>query len=248
MSGNSSRLPIIGKTENVSAEGARGSWHEKCHCHEENHCHDHCHDECHDECHDDCDSMQSVVQRTANCFRELRRLALEVFRCIGCGPSDSRMMTILTCLILEDINSIFKEIVELKNHMCCMSHREATVVAPDEKSCFNVTSGMIFVTNDQSDKVRVAVANNTKASQTVRVRILNCDVNPHAVLNELSLRVDSRCSRIISQSIGGAFGYEIQVFDLVPGMTVSSVEETISGSLIDGTKLAATAFVPNVDL
>jgi len=220
-------------TEIVSAQGKRGGCHEECHCH--------------DDCdHDDCHCIQSVVERTATCFEELRGLAREVFRCLGCGHSEGRLLTIFTCLILEDINCVFKEVLEIKEHMCCKHHRTAGMRSLDEYISHNVTSGTVFVTNGQTDKVRVAVANNTSAPQTVRVRILNCCINPHTVINEMLLEVNSGCSGLIMQHLLGASSYEIQVFNLAPGMTVSSVEEAKSGSLIDGTKLTATAFIPHL--
>lgn len=226
----SNELPILSMTKSVSAKNVWGGCHEECHCH----------DECTD--HDDCHCIQSVVRGTATCFWELRRLSHEVFRCLGCRPSESRLSAVFTCLILEDINNMFKEITAIKNQLCFMEHR----TIPTENFNPNLTSGKVFVTNSQTAKVRVAVLNNTAAPQTVRVRVLDSSASQHALLNDSLLGVNSGCSSLIIQPLGNASSYEIQVFNLVPGMTVSSVEETSSGSFIDGTKLVATAFIANL--
>jgi hypothetical protein len=188
----------------------------------------------------------SVVKRTADCFWELRRLAGEIFRCLGCRPTISRLQSVYTCLILEDINSLFNELAAIRDQLSPRHPREAALPVAGGGFHPHVTSGTIFVTSGRTAKVRIAVLNNTAAGQTVRVQVLNNSVSPHAVLGDVRLEVASASSGLVGQSIGSAASYEIQVFDLVPGMTVSAVEETVSGSYIDGTKLTATSFTPNL--
>lgn len=226
------KIPILSKTENVSVEDSRSGYHEQYHCHEEF------------DDNDDCHSIESLVEKTILCFGELKRLALEVFKGLECGPRDKRLITVYTCFILEDISKVFKEVTAIRHLLECKEYRGNNYLRLYENFSQNVTSGTVFVTNNHSDKVRVTVLNNTADPQTVRVRVLDNSENTHTVINDISLEVNSSCSNWITQSIINASSYEIQVFQLVPGMTVSSVEEANSGSFIDGTKLTATKFTP----
>lgn len=224
--------PILSKTENISVEAVRGGFHQECHCH----------DAC--DMHDDCQGWGSDIDKTVHCFWELRRLAHEVCRCLRGAPSEKRLLTIFTCLILEDINSVCKEVMECKKLICCKEKRDADVTLANESFHPNVTSGTVFITKGQTEKIRVSVVNHAAVPKTVRVKVLDNSVNPNAVLEDVSLEVGSFCSSFISQTLGSAASYEIQVFDLVPGMTVSAVEEANSGGFVDGTALSAKVFIP----
>jgi hypothetical protein len=223
---------ILSKTENVSAEAVRDGCHQECNCH----------DEC--DMHDDCQGFASDIDKTVRCFWELRRLAHEVCRCLRGAPSEKRLLTIYTCLILEDINSVCKEVMECKKLLCCKEKRDADLTLSNEIFHPNVTSGTVFITKGQTEKIRVVVLNHAAMPKNVRVKVLDNSVNPNAVLDDVFLEVGSFCSSFISQTLGSAASYEIQVFDLVPGMTVSAVEEENSGRFVDGTALSATAFMP----
>lgn len=109
--------------------------------------------------------------------------------------------------------------------------------------CPDVTSGSIIVEDQCSTQVLVAVKNTTATTQTVRVRVLRDDVCPAAVLAEKCLMVSGCCSNAVTVPIGNASAYEIEVFGLVPGMTVSSIELDKCKRLIKCSRLTAAQFI-----
>ncbi|MDU2065797.1 MAG: hypothetical protein E6713_13305 [Sporomusaceae bacterium] len=76
-------------------------------------------------CHTSCPPEHPLdTNKTIHCFWELRQLSHEIFRCIGCSPSERRLLTLFTCLILEDLNTIYKEVAECKRLLCCLTSRD----------------------------------------------------------------------------------------------------------------------------
>jgi hypothetical protein len=109
--------------------------------------------------------------------------------------------------------------------------------------CSNVTSGSIIVEDQHSTQVLVSVKNSTAITQTIRVRVLRDDLCPAMVLAEKSLMVSGYCSNAITVPFNNASAYEIEVYGLAPGMTVSSVELDICRRLIKCSRLTASQFV-----
>ncbi len=109
--------------------------------------------------------------------------------------------------------------------------------------CSNVTSGSVIIEDPQSSHVIVIVKNKNVMARTVKVRVLRDDVCPAAVLADKCLMVSGCCSNAITVSLDCASSYEIEVFDLVPGMTVSSIELDRCNRRIKCSRLVPSQFI-----
>ena len=142
-------------------------------------------------------------------------------------------------LINNSVNNPVFGLNEIKNEIRLIENQMLNI----SSFCPNVTSGSIFVEASATRlQVIVAVKNRNTTNQTVRVRVLRDDVCPANVLANELLLVSGCCKNEITAPIDRATEYEIEVFGLVPGMSVSSVELNAGGNPVSGTRLTNTQF------
>jgi archaellum component FlaC len=220
-----------------------------------------------------CDGGKSLdvdTQKIAECLSILGNTAKEILDFLKEQPRTEQVASMLCGAIqraelalksrCHDLDIIKTELCEVKDDVSRIKKsidipagyieeikREINLIGkhmPDFKCfCPNVTSGSVIVEDQQATQVLVAVKNTTVIAQTVRVRVLRDDVCPAVVLADKCLLVSGCCSNAITVHFDNASAYQIEVFGLVPGMTVSSIELDICKRLIKCSRLTAAQFV-----
>lgn len=209
------------------------------------------------------------MRRIAICLGILGDTAKEILEYLKEQPGTEQVALLLCGAIqraelalksrCNDLDTIRTELCEVKAAICHIRQavdtpagglegikREINWIGehlPEMKGfCPNVTSGSVIV-EDCSTQVLVAVKNTTTHTQTVRVRVLRDDLCPAVVLIDKCLMVSGCCSNAVTVPFDNASAYEIEVFGLVPGMTVSSVELDVCKRLIKCSRLTAAQFI-----
>lgn len=191
-----------------------------------------------------CQGTGKNIDQTIQCYWALRHFAREVCHCLHGGASERRLLTIYTCLILDDLNNLCREIRECKHLIVCGREPRSEPFAAGETFQPDLTSGTIFITHSQTQKIYISIANHTLALHTVRVKVLDNSAAACTVLQDILLDVESLSSGFVSQNLDRATSYEIQVFHLTPGMSVAAVETDTAGDFVEGSALPVTTFVP----
>lgn len=220
--------------------------------------------------HDDEECKEKYIDRIAECIGMLADTAREVLTHQKEQPGAEQFASVLReailrieqllksgCFELDSIKNAFATIEEeisairqsafipvcviegIKEDIGCMGKQLEII----RRFCPNVTSGSVIVEDTQATQVVVAVKNTTPTAQTVRVRVLRDDVCPARELADKCLMVSGCCSNAITVCLDEASVYEIEVFGLVPGMTVSSIELDKCKRRIKCSRLTASQFV-----
>lgn len=149
------------------------------------------------------------------------------------------------CDIRKELSSVNK-LINSPSHGLCEITKEVRNIEKEisniTRFCPNVTSGSVIVEDPQTTQVLVAVKNRNLLARTVRIKVLRDDICPATVLINTCLLVSGCCSNAITVPLNCAVSYQIEVFDLVPGMTVSSIELDVCKRRVKCSRLTSSQF------
>jgi len=148
-----------------------------------------------------------------------------------------------------DLDKLKQKFCAIEEEICCLEEIKREIcwlekhLEKGKGFCPNVTSGSVIVEDPNAAQVLVAVKNTTDTTHTVRVRVVRDDICPARELADKCLMVSGCCSNALTVFFGDASAYEIEVFGLVPGMTVSSVELDSCKRRVKCSRLTASQFI-----
>ena len=108
--------------------------------------------------------------------------------------------------------------------------------------CPNVTSGSVIIEDPCTTQLLIAVKNPNLLAHTVKIKVLRDDNCPATVLSDTCLLVSGRCSNAITVPLSCMVSYEIEIYGLMPGMSVSSIELDVCKRRIKCSRLTFSQF------
>lgn len=216
--------------------------------------------------------IEHYTGKLTECMSTFSNISKEMFKHIKEYPNMEQMEAAFSCLnseirkveglvqsncsdfgkIRNETNRMKDELLQIKRLINSPSHGLSEIkkelrsiekeLSARSQHCPNVTSGSVIIEDPCTTQLLVAVKNPNLLAHTVRIKVLRDDICPATALSDTCLLVSGRCSNAITVPLSCMVSYEIEVYGLMPGMSVSSIELDVCKRRIKCSRLTFSQF------